>query len=231
MKFRVGDLVVFKDRPFSLLIETSYKVVMILKHPSYCYDLSDIGVEVMTDDLLRLRADRLINDIRDNKEKEDVYILRENFGFQHYDVAVESELRSLNEAIAKKQKEVTDSCGGGVTLELNFSHEDEEDSVAPVKTTREQCLDDAKKCVCGDRDKQYGSPEYNFDIISDYWTTYLHERLFSPKKALEPVDVANMMCLFKLGRITTSESGGTYDSYVDLAGYAACGAEMNKEGK
>lgn len=94
------------------------------------------------------------------------------------------------------------------------------------RTDRERCLNDAKKCVCGDRDKQYGCPEDNFTLIADLWTTYLHEHMYDPKCELQPVDVANMMCLFKLGRITTSPNGGTYDSYVDLAGYAACGAEI-----
>lgn len=96
-------------------------------------------------------------------------------------------------------------------------------------STREEVLNDAKKCICGDRDRQYGAPENNFTIIADLWTTYLHEHMYSPKCELKPVDVANMMCLFKLGRITTSHNGGTYDSYVDLAGYAACAAEVQHE--
>lgn len=101
----------------------------------------------------------------------------------------------------------------------------------PKATTRERCLNDAKKCVCGNRNKQYGHPEDNFTLIADLWTTYLHEHMYDPRCELQAADVANMMCLFKLGRITTSPSGGTYDSYVDLAGYAACGAEIISDRK
>ena len=37
------------------------------------------------------------------------------------------------------------------------------------------------------------------------------------------IDVAMMMALLKVARI---KAGGTDDSFVDLAGYAACGAEI-----
>ncbi len=38
-------------------------------------------------------------------------------------------------------------------------------------------------------------------------------------------DVAMMMALLKIARI--KNGGGTGDSFVDLAGYAACGGELN----
>ena len=31
---------------------------------------------------------------------------------------------------------------------------------------REEILDAAKRCVCGDREQDYGSPEKNFEKIS-----------------------------------------------------------------
>lgn len=40
-------------------------------------------------------------------------------------------------------------------------------------------------------------------------------------------DVAMMMALLKIARIRTGTA--TNDSYVDLAGYAACGAEINSK--
>lgn len=89
---------------------------------------------------------------------------------------------------------------------------------------RDKCLTDARECVCSDRNLQYGEPEDNFARIADFWNVYLHDKRSC---ALQAVDVANMMCLFKLGRIASSPDGGTYDSYVDLAGYAACAAECN----
>lgn len=89
-------------------------------------------------------------------------------------------------------------------------------------STRKQCLEDAVKCICSDRNNQYGEPEDNFKIIADYWTTYLNG-----DRALTAQDVANMMILFKLGRLTVTN--GTYDTYVDIAGYAGCGAEILHE--
>lgn len=85
--------------------------------------------------------------------------------------------------------------------------------------TRRQCLEDAVKCICSDRNNQYGEPEDNFKTIAEYWNTYLVN-----KKSLTAQDVANMMILFKLGRLTTND--GTYDTYVDIAGYAGCGSEI-----
>lgn len=40
-------------------------------------------------------------------------------------------------------------------------------------------------------------------------------------------DVAMMMALLKIARIRTGTA--TDDSYVDLAGYAACGSEINSK--
>lgn len=83
--------------------------------------------------------------------------------------------------------------------------------------TREEVLDEAKKCVCGRREQDYGSPESNFALIADFWTMYLGV-------AVTPVDVAMMMSLLKIARI--KNGGGTGDSFVDLAGYASCGGEL-----
>lgn len=83
--------------------------------------------------------------------------------------------------------------------------------------TREEVLDEAKKCVCGKREQDYGKVESNFALIADFWTMYLGV-------AVTPVDVAMMMALLKIARI--KNGGGTGDSFVDLAGYAACGGEL-----
>ena len=83
--------------------------------------------------------------------------------------------------------------------------------------TREAYLDKAKQCICGKRQEEYGTPEDNFNVIGLYWSAYLGRKITAR-------DVANMMCLFKLGRITSGK--GTEDSYVDLIGYAACAGEI-----
>lgn len=84
--------------------------------------------------------------------------------------------------------------------------------------TRETILDAAKRCVCGQREQDYGSPEDNFATIAALWNAYIRQPLFNG------VDVAMMMALLKIARIRNG--GGTGDSFVDLAGYAACGGEI-----
>ena len=96
-----------------------------------------------------------------------------------------------------------------------------------VKTnTRSYILREAERCVCGHREQDYGSPEDNFKIIALLWSAYLDH----PVSAL---DVAMMMSLLKVARIRSGN--GTMDSFIDLAGYAACGGEikdvMNKTNK
>ena len=87
---------------------------------------------------------------------------------------------------------------------------------------REGCLMKAKECVCGQREQDYGSPESNFGRIALLWNAYTGYA-FSPK------DVAMMMALLKIARIATGTA--TEDSFVDLAGYAACGCEIATEKK
>lgn len=88
--------------------------------------------------------------------------------------------------------------------------------------TREEILTKAKECVCGQREQDYSTPESNFQLIADLWTDYLGRLISS-------TDVAMMMALLKIARI--KNGGGTGDSFVDLAGYAACGGELNSRSK
>lgn len=85
--------------------------------------------------------------------------------------------------------------------------------------TRKDILEKAINCVCGQREQDYGSPENNFQTIADFWNTYLG------CTHLTSTDVSMMMALLKIARI--KNGGGTGDSFVDLAGYAACGGELN----
>ena len=85
---------------------------------------------------------------------------------------------------------------------------------------RADILHAAETCVCGKREQDYGSPENNFEIIAGFWTVY-------KGIPFTPNDVAMMMALLKVARIKSG--GGTVDSFVDLAGYAACGGELVTE--
>ena len=87
----------------------------------------------------------------------------------------------------------------------------------PEPWTRQRVLREAEKCVCGQREQDYGTPEDSFSRIAEFWVTY---------KGVEfsPVDVAIMMALLKIARI--SENPQHMDSWVDGCGYFACGGEI-----
>jgi len=91
---------------------------------------------------------------------------------------------------------------------------------------RVQLLNEAVKVIAGDRDKQYGTPEDSFRAIARHWNAYIHGREFD----LTPGDVAAMMILVKVARM---ESGNLAqaDSWLDIAGYAACGYETQHLGE
>ena len=90
-------------------------------------------------------------------------------------------------------------------------------------STRAEILDAAKTCVCTDRNRQYGEPENNFSVIAQMWMAHLLAKGFDIK--LTPVDVALMLAEFKIARALTATNQKA-DTYIDLAGYAACGGEI-----
>lgn len=89
----------------------------------------------------------------------------------------------------------------------------------PEPWTRQRVLREAEKCVCGEREQDYGTPEDSFRKIGTFWTAYLNYAV-----KIDAEDVAAMMALLKIARI--SENPQHMDSWVDLAGYAACGGEI-----
>ena len=89
--------------------------------------------------------------------------------------------------------------------------------------TRKEILAEAEKCVCSDRNRQYGEPEDNFSNIANLWSAYLDT-------GIEVEDVAIMMCLFKIARLKRSYYKSK-DSWIDLIGYAACGGEIATRGE
>ena len=81
---------------------------------------------------------------------------------------------------------------------------------------RREMLEEAADLVDGDRNASYGDPSQDFRRTADLWSTYL-----DGKTTLDPHDVAAMMALLKISRLRWSPE--KRDSWVDLAGYAACG--------
>lgn len=92
---------------------------------------------------------------------------------------------------------------------------------------RNEILERARECVCGDREQDYGSPEDNFQTIAELWEAYIRSTCVPAKVCVcvEPKDVAAMMALLKIARIASDNA--KEDNWVDLAGYAACGGELD----
>lgn len=101
------------------------------------------------------------------------------------------------------------------------------DTVEPEKpvvpdSLRVEALREAARIVTGDRDLQYGGPEDNFLRIAKIWSVIFH-REFTPE------DVAMAMVGVKVARYGAA-SGFQPDTWIDIAGYAACGYEVGHSG-
>ncbi len=91
----------------------------------------------------------------------------------------------------------------------------------PEKTNAErraEFLETVRNFVCKDRNVTHGDAEDNFRVIATLWETYLNN---TPPQNLNSVDVAIMMCLFKVARLMANPKN--MENWHDLAGYAACG--------
>lgn len=94
-------------------------------------------------------------------------------------------------------------------------------------TMRKTILVRANQCVNGERDEQYGTPEQSFETIAAFWTAYLRSRGINCD--ILSADVAAMMALLKIARISCGQQ--KLDNWIDLAGYAACGGELQMSDK
>jgi len=91
-------------------------------------------------------------------------------------------------------------------------------------TLRVEALREAARIISGERNKQYGNPEDNFERTAKIWSVILDIEITNE-------DVAMMMVGLKVARYA-SKSGFQPDTWVDIAGYAACGYEVgNLENK
>lgn len=95
---------------------------------------------------------------------------------------------------------------------------------------RAEVLDRAKAAV-GTRKDQYGSPTQNFERIARRWNAHLVNIGFVAYRHGQPIeltgtDVAMMLVDVKMARL---EKDPTHtDSWVDVAGWAACGGEVSR---
>ena len=83
-------------------------------------------------------------------------------------------------------------------------------------------LGEAAGAVLEDRSNTYGPPEDNFANIAGLWSAY-------KGITFTRADVAAMNALIKVGRLMTTPDHK--DSWVDIAGYAACGLEAAQADK
>jgi len=102
---------------------------------------------------------------------------------------------------------------------------------------RGKILEKALEIINGERQDSYGKPEDSFQLIADYWNVYLinlqksilvkHGLNLDDYKLvnlLTPLEVAEMMMLFKIARM--AGQGKHLDNIVDLAGYAGIAGDM-----
>jgi hypothetical protein len=94
---------------------------------------------------------------------------------------------------------------------------------------REEVLLTANCLVNGDRNAQYGEPNQDFQRTADLWNVLLNARLEylirnakEWSNAITPSMVAEFQILLKLSRNTHQKK---LDNWIDIAGYAACGAD------
>ncbi len=96
---------------------------------------------------------------------------------------------------------------------------------------REDFVKALSAAVLTDRRVNYGPPERNFDAIASLWGAYRHHKQQACiakdddlGQYFDAEDVAIMMALVKVARLI--QTPNHIDSWVDIAGYAACGAEI-----
>jgi hypothetical protein len=105
--------------------------------------------------------------------------------------------------------------------EIGVSSTANQQANRPEKTNAErraEFLETVRNFVCKDRNVTHGDAEDNFRDVATLWQTYLQG---TPPQNLNSVDVAIMMCLFKVSRIMANPKN--MENWHDLAGYAACG--------
>ena len=91
-------------------------------------------------------------------------------------------------------------------------------------TIREQLLQDVSKIITGDRNREYGEPDQNIGRTYEMLRAYLGTR---SGLELEPEDVCAFAIILKLGRL--SHDSSKRDTWMDIAGYAACAGDVLPE--
>ena len=91
---------------------------------------------------------------------------------------------------------------------------------------RDDILHEAMHCINVDRAATHGDAEDSFSEIAKLWDWFLQNRPV-PEAELLPEDVAMMMTLFKIARISGNSQHD--DNFIDLAGYCALAGEISTQ--
>ncbi len=98
-----------------------------------------------------------------------------------------------------------------------------ETAKAEPERVAKKTLRQAAEAVCGDRNDSYGPPIEDFSTQADMMSAYL-SRTNGTFVRVRPSDIAVLMVIVKIARQAHQPKT---DNWVDLAGYAACGAEID----
>lgn len=93
-------------------------------------------------------------------------------------------------------------------------------------TKRGQILNDAFVIIHGDREKDYGRPIDSFTRLAEALNLVLRPKLREGVE-LDAVDAAVLMIAMKLSRLAGGDRKD--DTWIDLAGYSALGAEVRDQ--
>jgi hypothetical protein len=83
----------------------------------------------------------------------------------------------------------------------------------------------AAEAVCGERNQSYGSPADDFRTQAEMFSSYL-SRTNCTNVLVTASDIAALMILVKVARQAHRPKA---DNWIDVAGYAACGAQCDSE--
>ena len=90
--------------------------------------------------------------------------------------------------------------------------------------TRASILEEAKRCVCDWKEKDYGIYDNSFETVAELWKTYIEQGCVDDgvDVFLGPKDVAMLMALLQIAHVSCGTA--TDENFVDLAAYTAyCG--------
>jgi hypothetical protein len=135
-------------------------------------------------------------------------------------VIIDIHLKGKTAQRQASNREVANASGAHVTYVASLMRKTgtpKEILEAPKSPKRGDILDTAKDYVTKDRASDHGDMEDNFEMIADFWSTYLDRRIVA-------YDVGAMMALLKVARIRSNPKHP--DNWVDGAGYMACGGEI-----